>query len=146
MNGGSGGSAAIREGGAGTGLDLATSELGHQLGHRLRLHADRQFPHRSEYPGHLLRHQDHDVLPELRQPEPRIVQRSDHRRFRLPGAHRFAHNRTLPGAAGCTSNLLPTTCAPFQEAVQGLSNNPSSGVDPQAKTLIFWINDGGYVQ
>jgi hypothetical protein len=55
----------------------------------------------------------------------------------------FAHNPDLPGAAGCTSNLLPTTCLPFQNAVQGLLNNPRAAVDPQAKTLIFWINDGG---
>jgi outer membrane receptor protein involved in Fe transport len=49
----------------------------------------------------------------------------------------------LPGAAGCTNNLLPTTCAPFQEAVTGLLANPRSGLDPQARTLILWINDGG---
>jgi len=49
----------------------------------------------------------------------------------------------LPGAAGCTSNLLPTTCAPFQQAVQGLIQNPRAAVDPQAQTLILWINDGG---
>jgi hypothetical protein len=55
----------------------------------------------------------------------------------------FANNPNLPGAAGCTSNLLPTTCLPFQNAVQGLLNNPRNTVDPQAKTLIYWINDGG---
>ena len=55
----------------------------------------------------------------------------------------FANNPNLPGYAGCTSNLLPTTCAPFQDAVQGLLDNPRNTVDPQAKTLIFWINDGG---
>ena len=55
----------------------------------------------------------------------------------------FANNPNLPGSAGCTSNLLPTTCAPFQDAVQGLLNNPRNTVDPQAKTLIYWINDGG---
>jgi iron complex outermembrane receptor protein len=55
----------------------------------------------------------------------------------------FANNPSLPGAAGCTSNLLPTTCAPFQDAVSGLLANPRSSVDPQAKTLIYWINDGG---
>jgi len=49
----------------------------------------------------------------------------------------------LPGAAGCTSNLLPTTCAPFQEAVTGLLTNPRNSLDPQARTLILWINDGG---
>jgi iron complex outermembrane receptor protein len=47
----------------------------------------------------------------------------------------------LPGAAGCTSNLLPTTCAPFQEAVATLIANPSSAVDPQARTLILFIQD-----
>jgi iron complex outermembrane receptor protein len=49
----------------------------------------------------------------------------------------------LPGAAGCTSNLLPTTCAPFQEAVATLLANPRSSVDPQARTSILWIHDGG---
>ena len=55
----------------------------------------------------------------------------------------YANNPSLPGSAGCTSNLLPTTCLPFQDAVQGLLNNPRATVDPQAKTLIMWINDGG---
>ncbi len=55
----------------------------------------------------------------------------------------FANNPNLEGYAACTSNLLPTTCAPFQAAVQGLLDNPRNTVDPQAKTLIFWINDGG---
>ena len=50
---------------------------------------------------------------------------------------------TAEGAAGCTSNLLPTTCLPFQTAVQGLISHPRAQIDPQAKTLIFWINDGG---
>ena len=45
--------------------------------------------------------------------------------------------------AGCTSDLLPTTCLPFQTAVQGLISHPRAQIDPQAKTLIFWINDGG---
>ena len=48
-----------------------------------------------------------------------------------------------PDGAGCTSNLLPTTCAPFQNAVQTLINNPRAAIDPQAQTLIMWINDGG---
>jgi outer membrane receptor protein involved in Fe transport len=47
----------------------------------------------------------------------------------------------LPGAAGCTNNLLPTTCAPFQEAVATLIGNPRSTVDPQARTLILFIHD-----
>ena len=55
----------------------------------------------------------------------------------------FANNPNLPGYAACTTNLLPTTCAPFQAAVQGLLDNPRNTVDPQAKTLIYWINDGG---
>ncbi len=55
----------------------------------------------------------------------------------------FANNPALEGYAACTSNLLPTTCAPFQAAVQGLLDNPRNTVDPQAKTLIYWINDGG---
>jgi outer membrane receptor protein involved in Fe transport len=55
----------------------------------------------------------------------------------------FANNPNLPGYAACTSNLLPTTCAPFQDAVAGLLANPRNTVDPQAKTLIYWINDGG---
>ena len=49
----------------------------------------------------------------------------------------------LPGAAGCTNNLLPTTCAPFQDAITRILANPRNTVDPQAKTLIMWINDGG---
>jgi iron complex outermembrane receptor protein len=49
----------------------------------------------------------------------------------------------LPGAAGCTNNLLPTTCAPFESAVSGLIQNPRAALDPQAQTLILWINDGG---
>jgi iron complex outermembrane receptor protein len=55
----------------------------------------------------------------------------------------YANNPNLPGSAACTSNLLPTTCQPFQDAVTGLLNNPRATVDPQAKTLIMWINDGG---
>jgi len=49
----------------------------------------------------------------------------------------------LPGDSGCTSNLLPTTCAPFQSAVNGLIQNPRAAVNPQAQTLVMWINDGG---
>jgi outer membrane receptor protein involved in Fe transport len=49
----------------------------------------------------------------------------------------------LKGAEGCTNNLLPTTCAPFQEALTGLLVNPRNTVDPQARTLILWIDDGG---
>jgi hypothetical protein len=49
----------------------------------------------------------------------------------------------LPGSAGCTNNLLPTTCAPFQQAVSGLLANPRNTLYPQVKTLILWINDGG---
>jgi iron complex outermembrane receptor protein len=47
----------------------------------------------------------------------------------------------LPGAAACTNNLLPTTCAPFQEAVATLLANPRSTVDPQARTMILFIQD-----
>jgi len=49
----------------------------------------------------------------------------------------------LPGAASCTDNLHPTTCLPFENAVNGLLQNPRAALDPQAKTLIMWINDGG---
>jgi hypothetical protein len=55
----------------------------------------------------------------------------------------FANNPNLPGSAACTSNLLPETCEPFQNAVRGLLANPRNTVDPQARTLIYWINDGG---
>ena len=55
----------------------------------------------------------------------------------------FANNPNLPGSAACTNNLLPTTCAPFQEALNSLLTNPRNTVDPQARTLIYWINDGG---
>ena len=54
-------------------------------------------------------------------------------------------NSGLPGAAACTSNLLPTTCAPFQDAVKGLLLHPRAQVSPQAQTLIMWIHDGGTV-
>jgi iron complex outermembrane receptor protein len=49
---------------------------------------------------------------------------------------------SLEGASGCTSNLLPTTCQPFQEAVNSLLTHPRAAVDPQSRTLIMWINDG----
>ena len=49
----------------------------------------------------------------------------------------------LPGAAGCTNNLLPTTCLPFENAVNGLLTNARAQVSPQALTQIYWINDGG---
>src|SRR6185503_7143518 len=49
----------------------------------------------------------------------------------------------LPGDSGCTNNLTPTTCLPFQTAVTGLIQNPRAALDPQAQTLILWINDGG---
>jgi iron complex outermembrane receptor protein len=48
-----------------------------------------------------------------------------------------------PNGAGCTNNLLPTTCAPFQDAVQSLIAHPRAQIDAAAKTLIMWINDGG---
>ncbi len=48
----------------------------------------------------------------------------------------------LPGASGCTNNLLPTTCAPFQNVVTELLSNSRATLDPQAKTLVLWINDG----
>src|SRR5262249_32808206 len=35
------------------------------------------------------------------------------------------------------------TCAPFQSAVNGLIQNPRAAVNPQAQTLVMWINDGG---
>ena len=43
----------------------------------------------------------------------------------------------------CTSNLTPTTCVAFQDMIQSLLSNPRNSVPPSAKTLIFWINDGG---
>jgi outer membrane receptor protein involved in Fe transport len=49
----------------------------------------------------------------------------------------------VPGGAACTSNLLPTTCQPFQDAVQSLIAHPRASIDPAARTLIMWINDGG---
>jgi outer membrane receptor protein involved in Fe transport len=55
----------------------------------------------------------------------------------------FSNNPNLPGYAGCTNNLLPTTCQPFQDALSGLLANPRNTVDPQARSLIYWINDGG---
>jgi iron complex outermembrane receptor protein len=48
-----------------------------------------------------------------------------------------------PNGAGCTNNMLPTTCAPFQDAVQSLIAHPRAQIDAAAKTLIMWINDGG---
>jgi outer membrane receptor protein involved in Fe transport len=49
----------------------------------------------------------------------------------------------VAGGAACTSNLLPTTCQPFQDAVQSLIAHPRAQIDAAAKTLIMWINDGG---
>jgi outer membrane receptor protein involved in Fe transport len=54
-------------------------------------------------------------------------------------------NSGLPGAAACTSNLLPTTCAPFQNAVNSLLLHPRAQVSPQAQTLIMWLHDSGTV-
>jgi outer membrane receptor protein involved in Fe transport len=50
---------------------------------------------------------------------------------------------SVPGGAACTNNLLPTTCQPFQDAVQSLIAHPRAQIDAAAKTLIMWINDGG---
>ncbi len=47
----------------------------------------------------------------------------------------------LPGAAGCTNNLTPITCAPFEAAVAG--SLARSGIAPELLTSILWINDGG---
>jgi iron complex outermembrane receptor protein len=49
----------------------------------------------------------------------------------------------LPMDPTCTSNLTPTTCVTFEDMVQSLLSNPRNSVTPQAKTLIYWINDGG---
>ena len=49
----------------------------------------------------------------------------------------------LPGASACTSNLLPTTCQPFEDAANGLLTNQRAQVSPQALTSLLWINDGG---
>ena len=38
---------------------------------------------------------------------------------------------------------MPTTCAPFQEALSTLLANPRGNVDPQARTSILFINDFG---
>ena len=43
----------------------------------------------------------------------------------------------------CTSNLTPTTCATFQDMVTSLLSNPRNTVPPGARSLIYWINDGG---
>ena len=68
--GGSGGVATISApAAAGTEAGRSDARNGDQLGHRLRLHADHQFPHRPESPGHLLRHQDQQPAAGLRQPD-----------------------------------------------------------------------------
>jgi len=50
-----------------------------------------------------------------------------------------------PSDVGCplADNLNPVNCAPFQQLVAGILQNPSNPVPAAAKTLIYWLNDGG---
>ena len=40
-------------------------------------------------------------------------------------------------------NATPWLCAPFQDIVQRSINHAANQVPPEARTLIYWINDGG---
>ena len=68
----------------------ADAGTGDQLGHRFRLHAEHQFPHRPQHPGDVLHHQAQQRADRFRQPELRLVQRSGYRRFRLHRADRLS--------------------------------------------------------
>ena len=103
------------------GLERSDARVGHQLGNRLRLYAVCKLPDRFQHPGDLLRHQDEHRAARFRQPEPNSFNRSGPRGLRLPGADRLCERRS--GAAACTTNLLPTTCA----AVPG--RGPGSDID-----------------
>ena len=85
-----------------------------------------------------------NVLTGFGNPNSELLQRSATSAISPSSCPPIGSIRGSPGAAGCTSNLLPTTCAPFQDAVTGSASPiPEPQIDPQAKTLIMWINDGG---
>jgi iron complex outermembrane receptor protein len=143
MNGGSGGAAAIREGG---GWDGSFSGLTPELATNWGIGFD-YTPSGNFLTGlniqatyyvikinRVLRGFGNPTTNDLNDPSQAFA-------FLVPTD--FANNPNLPGSAACTSNLLPETCEPFQNAVRGLLANPRNTVDPQARTLIYWINDGG---
>ncbi len=144
MNGGSGGSDAIREGG---GWDGSWTGLSPELATNWGIGFD-YTPSANFLTGLNIQATYYvikmtNVLQSFGNPTANSFNDPDLGQFAFLVPTDFANNPNLPGAAGCTSNLLPTTCLPFQNAVQGLLNNPRNTVDPQAKTLIYWINDGG---
>ncbi len=77
----------------------ADAGIGHQLGHRLRLHPDREFPYRLESAGDVLRHQDHTRAARLRQSRDGHVQRSA-ARLRLPCPDRLRQQSFASGRGG----------------------------------------------
>ena len=81
--------------------------------------------------------------------------------FGNPGDSRF-QDPTLPFAfpapsdIGCPNlpnsaapsipipaNLVPSACPQWMDAVDTIMSNPRSGVVPSARTLVYWLNDGG---
>jgi iron complex outermembrane receptor protein len=144
MNGGSGGAAAIREGG---GWDGSWSgnvpELATNWGIGFDYTPTGNFLTGLNIQATYYVIKMTNVLQSFGNPSSNSFNDPDLGQFAFLVPTDFANNPNLPGYEFCTSNLLPTTCAPFQNAVQGLLNNPRNTVDPQAKTLIYWINDGG---
>ncbi len=144
MNGGSGGSAAIRAGGGWDGSWNGNSpELATNWGIGFDYTPTGNFLTGLNIQATYYVIKMTNVLQSFGNPSSNSFNDPDLGQFAFLVPTDFINNPNLPGYAGCTTNLLPTTCAPFQAAVQGLLNNPRSAVDPQAKTLIFWINDGG---
>ena len=115
--GGSAGAEIIRQGGL-KGFSGLTPELATNWGIGFDYTPERQFPHRPEYPGDLLHHQDQQRAASAsatRTPAPSTIRIIGDFAFLVPTDYL---DPTADGAAACTSNLLPTTCAPFQDAVQ----------------------------
>ena len=144
MNGGSGGPAPIREGGGWDGSwNGNTPELATNWGIGFDYTPTGNFLTGLNIQATYYVIKMTNVLQSFGNPSSNSFNDPDLGQFAFLVPTDFANNPNLAGYAECTSNLLPTTCAPFQAAVQGLLNNPRAAVDPQAKTLIFWINDGG---
>ena len=144
MNGGSGGSTAIREGGGWDGSWVGnTPELATNWGIGFDYTPSGNFLTGLNIQATYYVIKLTNVLQSFGNPTTNSFNDPELGQFAFLVPTDFANNPNLPGYADCTSNLLPTTCLPFQNAVQGLLNNPRNTVDPQAKTLIYWINDGG---
>jgi outer membrane receptor protein involved in Fe transport len=41
------------------------------------------------------------------------------------------------------ANLVPSACPQWMTAIDGILANPRAAVDPAARTLVYWLNDGG---